>query len=233
MFSAFSSFSSSFAAGRVKRIRPTGGGVGPDPNLPLGTQVAWTNNSIWYTAGTSNPGGGFVAGVRPIIQVMYAHKAIKISSGATTSLGIYQSQTGGTWRWQASVSSIANTIGSFSAPIFISTAIGQNSVTGGQTYTGVTNVEFVVPAYRYFLIIRSPGPLYTASTASPGNGGTNRTATVSGEPAFTTLSYSIIGSSTSTTNQVTNLPTQLGGSDSGYAQQNNYNPAFGLTFTLV
>lgn len=233
MFSAFSSFSSSFAAGRVRRIRPTSGGAGPDPNLPLGTQVAWTNNTIWYTAGAPNPNGAFTSGVRPIIQVMYAHKAIKIASGATTSLGIYQTQTGGTWRWQASVSSVDNTVGSFSAPIFISSAIGQSSVTGGQTYTGATNVEFVVPAYRYFLIIRSPGPLYTASTASPGNGDINRTATINDEPVFTTLSYSIVGSSTSTTNQVTNLPTQLGGTDAGYTTRNTYNPAFGLTFTLV
>lgn len=232
MFSAFSSFSSSFAAGRVKRVRPTSGG-GSDPNLPLGTQVAWTNNTIWYTAGIANPTGNFTSAVRPIIQVMYAHKAIKILAGATTRLGIYQSQTGGTWRWQASVSSVANTIGSFSAPVFISSLIGQSSVTGGQSYVGATNLEFVVPAYRYFLIIRSPGPLYTASTASPGNGGTNRTATIGGEPVFTTLSYTLVGDTTSVTNQVTNLPTQLGGSDSGYWQQNNYNPAFGLTFTLA
>jgi hypothetical protein len=216
-----------------------GGGqvVPPSPPAPvgpaLGTQVAWTDNTIWYTAGTSNPGGAFTASVRPIIQVMYAHKAIKIASGATTSLGIYQTQTGGLWRWQASVSSVSDTIGSFSTPIFISPLLGQSNVVGGQTYTGTTNVEFVVPAYRYFLIIRSPGPLYTASTANPGNGNINRTAMINGEPAFTTLSYSIVGSSTSVTNQVTNLPTQLGGTDAGYTTRTSYNPAFGLTFTLV
>ncbi len=227
----FSSFTAVNNFGRRRRIVVSAGVS--DPALSLGTQVAWSNNTIWYTAGTSNPGGNFTASVRPIIQVMYAHRAIKIASGATTSLGISTSQTGGTWRWQFSVSSLENTIGSFSAPIFGSQLIGQSSVVGGQTYTGVTDVEFVVPAYRYFLVIRSPGPLYTASTASPGNGGTNRTATMDGLPAFTTLSYSIVGSSTSVTNQVTNLPTQLGGTDAGYTTRADYNPAFGITFTLV
>lgn len=229
----FSSFSGSFKFGRSKKITPGGGGGNPDPNLALGTQVAWTNNTIWYTAGAANPNGNFTSAVRPIIQVMYAHKALRINSGATTSLGISTSQTGGQWRWQFSVSTLENTIGSFGAPFFGSALIGQNSVVGGQTYTGVTNVLFEIPANRYFLIIRSPGPLYTSSTASPGNGGLNRTATINGEPAFTTLSYSIVGTSTSTTNAVTNLPTQLGGSDTGYFTRNDYNPAFGITFTLA
>ena len=233
MFSAFSSFSSTFAAGKVRRPRPSGGGGGSDPNLPLGTQVAWTNNTIWYTAGTSNPNGGFTNAVRPIIQVMYAHRALRVAVGATTSLGISSSQSGGQWRWQFAVSTVDNTVGSFSTPFFGSQLIGQSNVVGGQTYTGVTDTVFNIPAYRYFLIIRSPGPLYTASTASPGNGGTNRTATINGEPAFTTLSYSIVGTSTPVTNQVTNLPTQLGGSDSGYFTRTNYNPAFGITFTLA
>lgn len=226
----FGSFSGSFSFGRKRKIIT--GGIS-DPNLSLGTQVEWTNNTIWYTAGASNPGGGFASAVRPLIQVMYAHKAIKISVGATTSLGIKTTQTGGQWRWQFSVSSAENTIGSFSAPFFGSQLIGQNSVVGGQTYTGVTDTLFEIPANRYFLIIRSPGPLYTASTASPGNGGTNRTAVISGDPIFTTLSSHIQGYSTGVTNQVTNLPTQLGGSDSGYIEVANYNPAFGLTFTLA
>lgn len=233
MFSSIGSFSSTFKPGKRKSRFFTTQAVVSDPNLSLGTQVSWTNETIWYTAGAANPGGNFAAAVRPIIQVMYAHRAIKISNGASTSLGIYQTQTGGTWRWQASVSSSVNTIGNFSTPVFISSALGQSSVTGGQTYTGVTNAEFVIPANRYFLIIRSPGPLYTASTANPGNGGNNRTAMVGGQPAFTTLSYHIQGSSTGVTNAVTNLPTQLGGSDSGYSQVNNYNPAFGITFTVV
>lgn len=234
MFSTISSFSGTFKAGKVKRILPVSGEVASDPTLSLGTTVPWTNNTIWYTAGTSNPGGNFTAAVRPIIQVMYAHQAIKVSSGATTSLGIYASQvSGGTWRWQFSVSTVANTIGSFSTPTFISALIGQSNVTGGVTYTGVTNVEFSIPAKRYFLVIRSPGPLYTASTANPGNGGINRTATIGGTPVFTTLSYSLVGDTTSVTNAVTNLPTQLGGTDSGYWQQNNYNPAFGITFTIT
>lgn len=227
----FSSVGRSFGFGRRSRVLLSGGVV--DPNLNLGTSVGWSDNTIWYTAGTSNPGGGFVSAVRPIIQVMYAHRNIKIINGATTSLGISTSQTGGTWRWQFAVSTQDNTIGSFSTPVFISNLIGQSSVVGGQTYTGVTNLEAVIPANRYFLIIRSPGPLYTASTASPGNGGTNRTATINGDPIFTTLSYSIVGVSTGVTNAVTNLPTQLGGSDSGYTQVSNYNPAFGITFTLA
>lgn len=225
------SFGGSFKFGRRRRLIAAAGIS--DPNLALGTQVNWTDNTIWYTAGTSNPGGGFVSGVRPIIQVMYAHKAIRISSGATTSLGITTSQTGGRWRWQLAVSNTENLIGNFTTPVFISQLLGESTVVGGQTYTGVTDTTFNIPANRYFLVIRSPGPLYTASTASPGNGGTNRTAYVGGEPVFTTLSYSIIGSSTSVTNAVTNLPTQLGGTDAGYFQQNNYNPAFGITFTMA
>lgn len=233
MFSSIGSFSSTFKPGKRKSRFFTAQAVVSDPNLSLGTQVSWTNETIWYTAGAANPGGNFSNSVRPIIQVMYAHKALKITAGATTRLGISQTQTGGQWRWQASVSSLPNTIGSFSTPIFISSLIGQSSVVAGQSYVGTTNVEFNIPAYRYFLIIRSPGPLYTASTASPGNGGTNRTAMIGGQPAFTTLSYHIQGSSTGVTNAVTNLPTQLGGSDSGYSQVNNYNPAFGITFTVV
>lgn len=233
MFSSISSFSSTFSAGRARKRAVVSVQQSPsDPNLALGSEVNWTNNTIWYTAGASNPGGGFTSAVRPIIQVMYAHKALRVDVGATTSLGIYQTQTGGTWRWQFSVSTVDNTVGSFGAPFFASELIGQSSVTGGQTYTGVTNVLVEIPAKRYFLVIRSPGPLYTASTASPGNGGINRTAVINGEPVFTTLSYCIVGSSTSVTNAVTNLPTQLGGTDSGYFQRNDYNPAFGITFTM-
>lgn len=223
----FSSFSGSFKLGRRRRVTLR------DPNLSLGTEEAWVDNTIWYTAGTANPTGGFTSAVRPIIQVMYAHKAIKIANGANTSLGIRTTQTGGTWRWQFSVSSVENTVGSFGTPSYGSASIGQSSVTGGVAYYGVTNTEFNIPANRYFLIIRSPGPLYTASTNSPGNGGNNRTATINGEPIFTTLSYAIVGSSTGVTTAVTNLPTQLGGSDSGYSTVSNYNPAFGITFTVV
>lgn len=228
----FSSFSATFGFSGRRRRAAAAGGVS-DPNLSLGTEVSWTDNTIWYTAGTANPVGGFTTSVRPIIQLMYAHRALTIEAGATTSLGIRTSQTGGRWRWQFSVSSQENTIGSFGAPFFGSQLIGQDSVTGGQAYTGVTDTVFNIPANRYFLVIRSPGPLYTASTESPGNGGLNRTAMIGGQPAFTTLSYSIVGSSTSSTNQVTNLPTQLGGSDSGYSQINNYNPAFGITFKVA
>jgi len=227
----FGSFTGSFKFGRRIKLA-TLGGVS-DPNLSIGTQVAWTDNTIWYTAGSSNPGGNFTSAVRPIIQLMYAHQAIKISNGATTSLGIRTTQTGGNWRWQASVSTLPNTVGNFSTPIFISGSLGQSNVVGGQTYTGTTNVEFTIPAYRYFVIIRSPGPLYTASTASPGNGGNNRTATINGSPVFTSLSYTLVGDTTNVTNAVTNLPTQLGGSDAGYWLQSNYNPAFGITFSLA
>lgn len=230
----FSSFSGTFKAGRVRKRVLTPAQQSPsDPNLSLGTEVSWTDNTIWYTAGSSNPGGGFSSAVRPLIQVMYAHKALRVNVGATTSLGIKTTQSGGRWRWQFSVSNTDNMLGDFSTPFFGSQLIGQNDVTGGQTYTGVTDTVFNIPAKRYFLIIRSPGPLYTSSTASPGNGGTNRTAMVGGEPVFTTLSYHIQGSSTSATNAVTNLPTQLGGSDAGYSQVNNYNPAFGITFTMA
>jgi hypothetical protein len=235
MFNVIGSFSSSFSpSGRTRRGRVTAvQSVPSDPNLVLGTEVNWTNNTIWYNAGGPNPMGGFSSAVRPLIQVMYAHKTLRVDVGATTSLGIRQTQTGGRWRWQFSVSNTDNTIGDFSTPFFGSQLIGESSVVGGETYTGVTDTVFNIPAKRYFLIIRSPGPLYTSSTASPGNAGTNRTAMINGEPAFTTLSYHIQGSSTSVTNEVTNLPTQLGGSDAGYIQVNNYNPAFGITFTVV
>ena len=221
------------AMNNVKRRGIIIPGVPSDPNLLLGTEVSWTNDSIWYTAGTSNPGGGFTTAVRPVMQVMYAHKALRVNVGATTSLGITTSQTGGRWRWQFAISTVDNTIGNFGTPFYASDLIGQDSVTGGQTYTGVTNTLVEIPAKRYFVVIRSPGPLYTASTASPGNGGVNRTAMLNGEPAFTTLSYSIVGNSTSVTGTVTNLPTQLGGSDSGYITRADYNPAFGITFTSI
>jgi hypothetical protein len=227
----FGTVTGSFKFGKRKKIILQN--VPSDPNLALGNEVSWSSGTIWYTAGSSNPGGGFSSAVRPLIQVMYAHKTLRVAVGATTSLGISNSQSGGRWRWQFSVSNTDNTIGDFSTPFFGSQLLGQSDVVGGQTYTGVTDTVFNIPAKRYFLIIRSPGPLYTASTASPGNGGTNRTAMINGEPAFTTLSYHIQGTSTSVTGTVTNLPVQLGGSDAGYAQVNNYNPAFGITFTVL
>lgn len=204
-----------------------------DPNLSLGTLSSWTDNTIWYTAGAANPMGNKTSGVRPIIQVMYAHRALKISNNAATSLGLFGSDSGGTFRWQFSVSNTDNLVGDFTTPVFGSALIGSSPSSPGDVKTGNTNIEFNIPAKRYFLIIRSPGPLYTSSTADPGNGGLNRTATINGNPVFTTLSYTIRGNSTNVTNQVTNLPTQLGGTDSGYIQTNNYNPAFGITFTLV
>lgn len=210
----------------------TSPGSPSDPNLSLGTLSSWTDNTIWYTAGDANPMGNQVGSVRPIIQVMYAHRPIKISNGSATSLGIYANQSGGTFRWQVSVSNTDNLIGDFSSPVFTSASLGSSPSTAGEVKTGNMNAEFIIPAKRYFLIIRSPGPLYTASTASPGNGGLNRTATINNVPIFTTLSYTLLGSSTSTTNQVTDLPTQLGGTDNGYFQRNDYNPAFGITFTL-
>lgn len=196
----------------------------------LGTLVPWTNNTIWYTAGAANPSGFYTQAVRPIIQLMYAHQAIRIASGATMSLGIRTTQTGGNWRWQFAVSGTDSFIGNFQTPFYGSASHGPGSVTGGQTYTGVTNVEFVIPANRYFLIIRSPGPLYTSSSAASSN--VNRTATIDDVPVFTTICNSVVGNSTGVTTTVTNLPTQFGGSDAGYVDVAGYNPAFGATFTV-
>lgn len=199
--------------------------TGPD----RGTDVPWTNLS-YFNSWTSQSGvtTSDIASYNTnnlVWQLMYAWQAITIPvlspawGVATTANGTNSSAL------RYSLSSVDYTIGSFGADAQIGININ-SSYTAGGFFTGQVTSARSIPANRYFLLGISSGPFYRSFKTLAAN----RTATISGNPVFTVINrFWWPGWPSGAT---TGIPTQLGGSQGGYTEQNGYVPVTSFIFQV-
>lgn len=198
--------------------------VSSDPNLSLGTSVAWTSNTIfdtWSSSSSSTTDG--TANVTTIWQLFYAHKALRVTSGvAGARIGTYTSGTNN-WQWAISISGSDNSQSNFAAASTITSTTGSIAYSSGGTYTANYNATVNIPAFRYFIIGRTFGPFYYASRTLAAN----RTATIGDVSYFTVVNKIWKGSTTTFT-----IPSQLGGSAT-YTEVSSISQVAGLRFDVV
>jgi hypothetical protein len=198
--------------------------AGPD----LGTTVPWTSGT-YFNSWTSQSGvttSDLAYNTNNLVwQLLYAWQAITIPvlnpawGIATTANGSNASNL------RYSLSSVDATIGSFGADAQIGTN-NLGSYTAGGFFEGRVTSSRSIPANRYFLLGITGGPFYRSFRTLAAN----RTATVSGNPVFTVINrFWWPGWPTGPT---TGVPTQLGGSTSGYTEQSGYMPVTSFIFTV-
>lgn len=193
--------------------------------LPAQLLVDWTDASFfdsWSSSSSTTSDGGANA-IYPVWQMYYAHQQVRIPVGANLRTG---TSTAGTnsWKYGISVSSVANTSGSFAAPTTIST--NQSfSYTSGGTYVTTTNLLAVIPANRFFLIAHTTGPFYYARRTLAAN----RTAVIGSTPYVTAINKIWVNGASSDTFIV---PTQLGGAGSSSTQYDGIAPVRAVKFTI-
>jgi hypothetical protein len=189
--------------------------ISGDPALALGTQVAWTSNTYFYTAGASTigiSGGDHQYDTNNMVwQVFYAHQEIRLPVGsnrwgpisrtgganAVELQGIVAPNTNNKTNWAPNVETrVRNTVSINYAP----NVLNENSIT----------TQITIPANRYFLLGISNGPFYKnyRKTAN------NITAVNGGNPVFTVLNEVYVGPWP--TGPLSGIPNQLGGNAASY-----------------
>jgi hypothetical protein len=124
-----------------------------------------------------------------------------------------------------SLSSVDDTVGSFEADAQIGTN-NLGSYTAGGFFEGRVTSSRSIPANRYFLLGITGGPFYRSFRTLAAN----RTATIGGNPVFTVINrFWWPGWPTGAT---TGIPTQLGGSQSGYTERSGFMPVTSFIFTV-
>lgn len=214
-----------FASGFESVPVQTGGGNVPTGSVvDLGTLVDWTDGTFfdsWSSSSSTTSDGGANA-IFPVWQMYYAHQQIRIPIGANLRTGTSAAGSN-SWKYGISVSSVANTSGSFAAPSTISTNQSFNYTSGG-TYVTTTNLLAVIPANRFFLIGHTVGPFYYARRTLANN----RTAVVGATPYVTAINKIWVNSVSSDTFIV---PTQLGGAGTS-TQYDGIAPVRAVKFTI-
>ena len=199
--------------------------AGPDQ----GTTVPWTSGT-YFNSWTSQSGvtTSDIASYNTnnlVWQLLYAWQAITIPvlnpawGIATTANGSNASNL------RYSLSSVDDTIGSFGADAQIGANV-LGSYTAGGFFEGRVTSSRSISANRYFLLGITGGPFYRSFKTLAAN----RTATIGGNPVFTVINrFWWPGWPTGPT---TGVPTQLGGSTSGYTEQSGYMPVTSFIFTV-
>jgi hypothetical protein len=201
--------------------------AGPGPDL--GTTVPWTSGT-YFNSWTSQSGvtTSDIASYNTnnlVWQLLYAWQAITIPV-LNPAWGIATTANGSnTSNLRYSLSSVDDTVGSFEADAQIGTNI-VGSYTAGGFFVGQTTASRSIPANRYFLLGITGGPFYRSFRTLAAN----RTATISGNPVFTVINrFWWPGWPTGPT---TGVPTQLGGSTSGYTERSGFMPVTSFIFTV-
>jgi len=142
-------------------------------------------------------------------QLFYANQPVTMSVGSG-NIGLVP-HTGGTnsWTWYVATGSVDNSTGSWSAVSAITPSRSGTYVAGTLTTSSI-NTTIQIPANRYFLIANSGGPFYrTVRLLS-----NNRVGNVSGSAFVTAINRVALGNWP--TGGTTTIPTQFGGSGTGY-----------------
>ena len=157
-------------------------------------------------------------------QMIYANQPVTMSAG-TGNIGLVPFQNGtNSWTWYVATGSINNSTGSWSTVFTLSSA-RSGAYVGGQLTSSSINTNIQIPAGRYFLLANSGGPFYR--TVRPL--ATNRVGLVSGSAFVTAINRVALGNWP--TGGTTTIPTQFGGSGTGYTEYTGSVHVMSVKFT--
>jgi hypothetical protein len=185
-------------------VTPVTGGTGTIISYTAGNYLdAYTQTSgVTSTDGISTNNGCW--------QLYYAHSAVTITTGSN-KIGLNTYLNGSnSWTWYCSVSTTGNTIGSWGTVSAITSLQSFGYSTGGFNQSNITT-NVTVPAGRYFLIANNGGPFYRTVKSLAAN----RTAQIGGSNYITICNKVCLGNWP--TGGTTVVPTQFGGSGTGYS----------------
>jgi hypothetical protein len=141
-------------------------------------------------------------------QLYYSHSAVTISNGSNIGLNTYFNGSN-SWDWSIAISNSDNTIGNWGSVSAITSVTSFGYSAGGFNVSPLTR-SVTIPANRYFLILNNGGPFYrTVKTLA-----SNRTAQIGGLNYVTVCNKVALGNWP--TGGTTVIPSQFGGSGSGY-----------------
>lgn len=191
----------------------------------IGTAVAWSLGTYFdsYTSQSGVTTNDLANTNNMCWQLFYAWKDLTISAAANTTAINTAANGSNTVTFRRSVGNVSDAALYFPAETTISNSL-TNYVAGGfNQYT--TTVATSIPAGRYFLIGVTSGPFYRSFKTLAAN----RTAQVSGESYFTAINKVWHGGWPS--GPTTGIPTQLGGTTTGYTQYDGYVPVLSVKFS--
>ena len=191
-----------------------------------GTEVAFTLNTL-FDAYSSRDGITSTDAFNTnngCWQLYYTHQEINITSG-TNNIGLNPHTSGSNgWTWYYAVSNSINTIGDWGS-VNALTSLRSGSYVGGVLSTTNITANVTIPANTYFLIANNGGPFYRTIKAM----GDNRTAMVSSSPYVTAINKVALGNWP--TGGTTVVPSQFGGSGTGYTFYDGYSHVHSVTFS--
>lgn len=191
----------------------------------VGTTVAWTLGTYFdsYTSQSGVTTNDLANTNNMCWQLYYAWKDLTISAAANTTAINTAINGNNTVTFVRSVGNVTDAARYFPAATTISSA-ATNYVAGGfNQYT--TTVSTTIKAGQYFLIGVTNGPFYRSFKTLADN----RTAQVSGESYVTAINKVWHGGWP--TGPTSGIPTQLGGTTSGYTQYDGYAPVISVKFS--
>ncbi len=146
-------------------------------------------------------------------------------SVGTGNIGLVP-HTGGTnsWTWYVATGSVNDSTASWSN-VSTLTLSRTGAYVGGQLTSSSINTTIQIPAGRYFLIANSGGPFYR-TVRSLSN---NRVGLVSGSAFVTAINRVALGNWP--TGGTTTIPTQFGGSGTGYTEYTSSVHVMSVKFT--
>lgn len=184
----------------------------PDVTGGTGTLISYTTGTF-FDAFTSQSGVVSTDAFNTnqgCWQLYYSHTTVTINQG-NNRIGL-NSYFGGSnsWTWYVAVSNSDSTIGNWGAVSGLTSSQSFTYTAGGFNTSNLNQTTVTIPANRYFLIMNNGGPFYrTVKTLA-----SNRTAQVGGSNYVTVCNKVALGNWPG--GGTTTIPTQFGGSGSGY-----------------
>lgn len=191
----------------------------------IGTAVAWTLGTYFdtYTSQSGVTTNDLANTNNMCWQLFYAWKDLTISAAANTTAINTTTNGTNTVAFRRSVGNVSDAARYFPAETTISSASTTYAAGGFNQYT--TTVATSISAGKYFLIGVTSGPFYRSFKALAAN----RTAQVSGESYFTAINKVWHGGWPS--GPTSGIPTQLGGTTTGFTQYDGYVPVLSVKFS--
>lgn len=203
------------------------GPVSGDPSLNLGTQVAWTSNTYFYTANASTIG---VSGPdyqydtnNMAYQLFYAHRQIRLPVGSNRWGSIPRSGGANSVRLLAIVATNSNDKTNWAPNVETTiSSISSWNYVANTLYQAPITTQITIPANRYFLLGIDGGHYYKNYRRSANN----ITAVNGGNAVVTAINEVYVGPWPTGPNA--GVPNQLGGPTASYLKfsSNLYYSAF-------
>jgi hypothetical protein len=190
-----------------------------------GTAVSWTNDTYFdlYSSQSGVTTSDLANTSGLVWQVFYAHAPLTIPADGVMRLGVNSTRNGNnTVTYRIAIGNTEGMFGNFGTDSSFS-SVSINPYTAGGFNEQTVSSAVTIPARRYFLIGIANGPFYRAIKTL----GANRTAQIGGVSyvtAINTVYYMPHGGAT------TGIPTDLGGTTSGFTTYFGYSPVASIKF---